>query len=69
MISPKKWAYSAAESFLKECTAADCSIRPTDNRFFLPDAIDQVHQLAIGSTLPKALQSKRLEILLALAAI
>ena len=33
------------ELLLKECAAAGCLVRPTDNRFFLPDAIDQVHQL------------------------
>jgi len=33
------------ESLLKECAAANYLVRPTDNRFFLSDAIDQVHQL------------------------
>ena len=33
------------ESLLKECAAANYLVRPTDNRFFLPDAIDRVHQL------------------------
>ena len=41
------------ESFLKECAAADRLIRPTDNRFFLPDAIDQVHQLVTALDAPE----------------
>ena len=28
-------------------------IRPTDNRFFLPDAIDQVHQLVTALDAPE----------------
>ena len=54
MISRKKGIpVKPLESLLKECTAADCLIRPTDNRFFLPDAIDQVHQLVTALDAPE----------------